>query len=394
MSVNLILVKKSRVFKYFVKIIFALGLVGLVFSFSSLEAGYELGKTVWLQWWVRILVVLLWVLVLTQPTKTVSFKFFSKRNNLCLGLLVLVMFLAAMRGVNWQQSLWGNYYRGDGLLTWIHLIAISFLTGLLLAKKEAKRLIPFSLGIAVPLIVISSFFPEVGNLLAIGFGNSNITAGFLVVSTPLVMFGIKKFHLIVRVVSFLLILTATFYLQAWGSVISLILGLIMYYALSIKGLRRWVVAIPIAALIVGVMGLMFQQPVDNSKFTESRMRIFNKLGRAVWQRPVLGWGWANVDTAFESVSWPVAVNDDVYVDKAHAQLLEFAIAGGLVGLSIYLLFLSGVYREVIGSLKIDDEWGKALLLVCLLYFFHSQTNVVSVAESAVFWISLGLLLDV
>ena len=125
----------------------------------------------------------------------------------------------------------------------------------------------------------------------------------------------------------------------------------------------------------------------------SRTRIFHKLGRAIWQRPVLGWGWANVDTAFESIDWPIAVDDEIYIDKAHSELLELAVVSGLFGLGIYLLFLSGVYKEVVSSSKINDEWGQTLLLVCLVYFFHSQTNVVSVSESTVFWISMGLLLD-
>ncbi|MBT3249322.1 MAG: O-antigen ligase family protein [Candidatus Pacebacteria bacterium] len=374
------------------KAIFILGFVGLVFSFSNLEFGYEVGKTIWLQWWVRVLTISLLISILKNKAR-VKLKPLSKRVYLSLALFLIAALIAAALGVDWQQSLWGNYYRGDGLLTWLHIITLSFLPSWIFSKKEMKQILPTAASAAGLLLLTKIVFPNFMNWVAIGFGNANIEAGFLVIITPLILFGLRKLHWGFVGVSFLAILVTTIYLQAWGSVVSLILGLIMYYALSIKGLRKWTVAIPVAALIVGVMGLMFQQPVANSRFTESRMRIFHKLGRAVWQRPVLGWGWANVDAAFESIDWPVAVQKDAYVDNAHAQLLEFAIAGGLVGLSIYLLFLSGVYREAINSLKIDDEWGKSLLLVCLLYFFHSQTNVVSVAESAVFWISLGLLLD-
>jgi O-antigen ligase len=386
-------IKKRSIFKQIVLFIFSLGLVGLVFSSGDLSRiGYEVGKVVWLQWWVRALALCLWGLVLVQPQKT-QFKFFSRKNSLYLGLLILVVLLAAARGVNWQQSLWGNYYRGDGLLTWLHLIVVSFLASWLLTKKEAQELVPASLGVAGLLLVVSSLFPQLGSWLRVGFGNPNIAAGFLVVIAPLVMFGARKFNGIARLVILSLLFIATIYLQAWGSVISLGLGLVMYRWLSRSPLNEWVVVAPIVILVIGVIGLMRWQPVGNSQFTESRVRIFHKLGRAVVQRPVLGWGWANVDVAFESVDWPVAVESEAYVDKAHSELLELAVTSGFLGLGLYLLFLSGVYKEVVSSLKTNDEWGRTLLLTCLLYFFHSQTNVISVAESVVFWISLGLLLS-
>ncbi len=385
-------IKKRSIFRQIVLFIFSFGLVGLVFSSGDLSTiGYEVGKVVWLQWWVRALALCLWVLVLVQPQKD-NFKFFSKKNSLYLGLLIVVVLLAAARGVNWQQSLWGNYYRGDGLLTWLNLIVVSFLASWLLTKKEAQKLVPASSGVAGLLLVVSSFLPQLGSWLRVGFGNPNIAAGFLVVIAPLIMFGIRKFNEGAKLTVFLLIVITTIYLQAWGAVMSLGLGLIMHWWLANSYLKKWVVIIPIITLVIGAMGLMWWQPVGNSLFTESRVRIFHKLGRAVVQRPVLGWGWANVDVAFESVDWPVAVESEAYVDKAHSELLELAVTSGLLGLGLYLLFLSGVYKEVVSSLKTNDEWGQTLLLSCLMYFFHSQTNVVSVAESTIFWISLGSLL--
>jgi len=386
--------KKRSIFRRIVLVIFGLGLVGLVFSSGDLSIiGYEVGKTIWLQWWVRVLVLCLWGLVLVHPQK-INLKFFSKKNSLHLLLLITVVLLATAQGVNWQQSLWGNYYRGDGLMTWVHLIVVGFLASWLLTKKEAQALMPVSLSLAGLLLIVSSFFPQLGSWLRVGFGNPNIAAGFLVVITPLVMYGFRKFSWLVKLAIFSSIVVVTIYLQAWGSVVSLGLGLVMLWWLSRPRLKKWVVIVPVTALIVGVVGLMWWQPVGNSQFTESRLRIFNKLGRAAAQRPILGWGWANIDVAFKSVDWPVAVESEAYVDKAHSELLELAVTSGLLSLGAYLLFLSGVYKEALALLKDNDEWGRALILVCLLYFFHSQTNVVSVAESTVFWVSLGLLLDI
>ena len=178
-------IKKRSIFKQIVLIVFSLGLIGLVFSSGDLlTIGYEVSKTVWLQWWVRVLLLCVWGLVLVQP-KSINFKFFSKRNSLYLGLLIAVVVLAAACGVNWQQSLWGNYYRGDGLMTWFHLIVVGFLSSWLLTKQEAQSLIPASLSVAGALLTVNSFFPQLSSWLQVGFGNPNIVAGFLVVITPL-----------------------------------------------------------------------------------------------------------------------------------------------------------------------------------------------------------------
>ena len=166
----------------------------------------------------------------------------------------------------------------------------SFLARWLLTKKEAQAIVPFSLSIANLLLIGSTFFVEWGNWLRIGFGNPNIAAGFLVVSAPLIMFGIRNLHWSLRGVSLLLIFMTTVYLQAWGGVVSLGLGLVMWWWLSQPKLKKWVALVPVGALIFGVTGLMWWQPLGNSQFTESRMRIFHKLGRAVGQRPLLGWG--------------------------------------------------------------------------------------------------------
>lgn len=391
MSVNLILAKKKLVFEYFVKIIFSLGFIGLIFAIGNLDAGYEVGKTVWLQWWVKFLTLGLWGKIILNPQHA-ELKFFSKKISFSLGLLLLIVFLAAALGVNWPQSWFGNYYRGDGLITWIHLVALSFLSSWLLSKDAVKILLPTAAITAGVILIIRIYLPTFFNLLVIGFGNNNINAGFLVVITPLVMFGLRKLHWSMSWFACVVLLITAVYLQAWGAVLSLGLFLLMRWWLKDQRRRKWVIALPAIVLFGGLLGVMSWQPANNSNYTESRSRLIHKLMLAVGKRPALGWGWANVDTAFESVDWPIAVGHEVYVDKAHSELLEMIVVSGIFGLGAYLLFLGFSYREIIISNRLKSDWGQALFLVCLLYFFHSQTNIVSVAESAVFWISLGSLL--
>ena len=384
--------KKMLTARYIISFVFGLGLLGLVFSFGDLSIGYEVPKTIWLKWWVRLLVVGMWWLVLRSKGKF-KLKSLSKSSWFNLGQLIIVIAIAAGLGVNWQQSLWGNYFRGDGLVTWWHLIVLGLLTRWLMKEEEVKKAMSFGGVVSWILIIMSSWWPLLANWSQIGFGNSNITGGFIVITTPLVVSAMKKLHWRSGLVAFVISMMTTIYIEAWGAVVSLVIGIVMWWVIRNEKLRKWVILIPALSLALGVVGLMWWQPAGNSKFTESRVRVFHKLGRAVVERPFLGWGWANVDSAFNSVDWPVPTSDDVYVDKAHSQLLETAVTSGLLGLAVYLIFIGHVYYQVVRSSKLNKNWIQVLFITFLLYFFHSQTNVTSVAEEAMFWIVTGLLLD-
>lgn len=87
-------------------------------------------------------------------------------------------------------------------------------------------------------------------------------------------------------------------------------------------------------------------------------------------------------SAVESVSWPVKAFPDVYVDKAHSNLLEILVTTGIFG---FLIFLAIIFRAL------DQLFGKKVLLVVfLLFLFHSQTNVISINEELIFWLILGI----
>jgi len=121
---------------------------------------------------------------------------------------------------------------------------------------------------------------------------------------------------------------------------------------------------------------------DFSLQAESRERIVVKGLLAFSKKPLLGWGWANFDHAFESVDWPMKLDSDVYVDKAHSNLLEILVTAGILGFIIYLLI---IFRTLI--LLFDK---KVFFLTFLLFLFHSQTNVISINEEMMFWLILAI----
>jgi O-antigen ligase len=125
--------------------------------------------------------------------------------------------------------------------------------------------------------------------------------------------------------------------------------------------------------------------LDNFQ-AESRLRIYTKLGLAFVKKPILGYGWANVTTAFNLVQWPKGLDlkHDVYLDKAHGSLLEVLVTTGAVGLLIYVAILFKSIKEL------NQHKQYTLLIALILFILHSQTNVTSIAQEAILWTLIGL----
>ena len=65
---------------------------------------------------------------------------------------------------------------------------------------------------------------------------------------------------------------------------------------------------------------------------------------------------------------------------------------GVVGLVIYVGIIARTLFILVQRVikKSDDYWSKMILLSFLLYFFHSQTNVISISEEIIFWLIVGI----
>ena len=57
---------------------------------------------------------------------------------------------------------------------------------------------------------------------------------------------------------------------------------------------------------------------------------------AVQQKPVLGWGMANVDYALEGVHWDYTPEIEAYFDQAHSTVAENLVAGGILAIGYWI----------------------------------------------------------
>lgn len=342
--------------------------------------------------------------------------FFARRTNggkirFNSGLLVSVLvflgtaIVSSFFGVDFNKSFWGNYLREDGLLTLVHLVGFSVITALIWRDKSkdilfstisASNILMSLWTVLGGFLVFILRFPGItywpNNALAMSFGNPNLLAGYLLVSSPFTMHLFRKAE---GATSRILVLAALFLnviaiglTQSWGGVFGVLL-LFVLTSFYLSHAIRYVLLI-IAFILLSFGGLLYIQRQSVKGFLpEGRERIIRRSLVAVGKKPLLGWGWANVDYALENSIWPIFLDHDVYIDKAHGIFLEAAVTTGIAGLIPYIalvLIMSGrlLLRRRIG-------WIKPILLCFILYLFHAQTNVISIGEEIYFWVILGLL---
>jgi len=300
---------------------------------------------------------------------------------------VLVVFffttalVSSVLGVNFDKSFWGNPYRTDGILALSWLVGIALATGLIYKDGYKAPLVRtiFVLSILMSVLSITKLS------LAGGLGNPNFLAGFLLVTFPFSHFAAKKFGGY-YFAGFIIQALAILGTGARAGIV----GLTFYFLIYLVGKRQYSVkALAVAALVflisVAAVAQSELRVKKESEFViaESRERIVTKGILAFTKRPVLGWGWANFDFAFDAIDWPLKFNDDAYVDKAHSNLLEVLVTTGAAGFVIYISIIAAAFVKL-------KKGFVPYFLSFVMFIFHSQTNVTHFAEEAVFWFLIGV----
>ena len=335
---------------------------------------------------------------------------FSLKKEKIDGILIILVLtflsvgvISSIIGVDLAKSITGNYYRGDGLLTLVHLIILFFALALFadvfwirgFIKVLAVSALILSLGSIILWILV--YVGGIETILtwegAFGstFGNPNFLAGYLIITLPATYY----FSVVARTQKLKRLLNILILYQIIAILVSRsragLMGIIIFLGGVVvlqQKVKIWIkVAVLGGFLLIFTVFLhyFYQSNLTNSGknfVAESRGRIFMKGLIAARERPLLGFGWANFDYAFESSDWPFKLEMDVYVDKAHSALLEVLVTTGIIGLLVYILI---IVRTSFNLFKMKSKFAKVALFVFLLTVIHMQTNVISISEEVVFW---------
>lgn len=357
------------------KIIFVVGIfVSPLIFWPWAKIPYEIPRVWFVNRWMEILGLAAVIGLFGKKPLAVNSKIDGKLLGLTIGFFLWAA-AASVLGADLQKSIWGNYYRGDGLFTLAHLVGLFLFTALFWRQSWQKPTFQ----------IIAAGSLATGGLVIMGrttFGQPNFLAGYLTITLPFVWETLRNKWSKIAVI---LPIAAIGLTKSWGGFIDI---MIFFLYLAAKKLSR-----PIQLTAASALGIMmilaaiywqavWSRPYPSRQFVpESRERIIRSVLNGAWQRPLTGWGWANVDYAFEANPWPMKFRPDIYLDKAHGAILEVFVATGGVGLAIYLLLIGRAARL---------SRRTAVFLPLVLYLFYSQTNITSIAAEIIFWLTLGI----
>lgn len=373
------------------------------------QVAYEIPRVEFVLRWVELGGIMAVFWFLTRKVNQVR-----TRSVVNLLLLLGSLLISALISVDPVKSWWGNYFRGDGLFTTIHLAVFSLLVSLF-ARREGRIWLSRAVAGGSALASIWAVYwglrlhvladqtvPNWQGKIGISFGQPVFLAGYLVVTLPFIWYLWRvsrfKWEKIIWMIMFVGQSLAIFFTGSWGGiVVFFIFGLLGYTRELRLGFREAVLGMTIACLLaLGMFGYKWWSVsrIPPQVLAESRQRIFVK-GLLAWtQKPVWGWGPANFDYAFTAVDWPYRFTHDAYIDKAHSELLEILVTGGVMGGGLYisLIFLavSNLWFQQKLAQARDREWWMSILFMLIMYTIHSQTNVVGIGEQVMFWLGIGL----
>lgn len=330
-----------------------------------------------------------------------------------LGVVLAATLINQGQGRAWQ----GNFYRVDGVSTILAMGGLAFAVSQ--SWQPAWRLIVVKVSTlsatAIALWALADVgrkwlfadagVPLIEGAAGISFGHPNFLAGYLLMSLPLALYWWRLIEaprskgVIARWWFYFCQLPTLAILVLFGTVLSTqslgaILGLGVLLSCQFLLVHKKFSLIPGLVVLAAVIFMGVALWHGSSHYQpESRYRIVRRLSAAIAEKPLLGWGVAQVDTALAAHPWPKAVLHDVYIDKAHSHLLESLTTTGLIGLSVYLLFVGSVwvvlFHRVRNTTGYEQWWWQTLFVLVGLYFYHTQTNVIGIAEEVPFWIVVG-----
>lgn len=299
----------------------------------------------------------------------------QKLTWLPLGLLV-VAYVSSFVGMNFYHSFWSTFDRGDGLLTLSLVVAFFYLTLLYANKDFLKRFLKVT-ALAGTLVAIHAFLQWIEIISGIHFPGIEITRGRLggtldnaaflasyLGMTVFVTLAVARLYLAdhslrrkIAYISTVLQITIIFLTATRGSIVSLICLALMYLGyMSWKGVGKSKIVARsslLGVVLVGILFITFRAQFTQSSIepirrlasislqdetVSSRLFLAKNLGKALFDRPLTGYGAEHVTTVFNREYNPSAILEQ-WFDRSHNAFLDYFLQYGLVGGLLYILVI-------------------------------------------------------
>lgn len=328
-----------------------------------------------------------------------------KRSLVMYGVLtfLLVIGIANIFGVEPIKSFWSNFERMEGYITLLHLGGLFLVTGSVFQAREWKWWWNTSL-VASLIMVFYCLFQLSGNLeihqggvrVDGTLGNASYLALYFLIHIFIALYyWVKSKTSVERWLYGILMIAQASILYATatrGAILGLLGGLFVIALLNINNkeserIKRWsryalavLVGFVLVFLMVKNSSFVTSSPVL-SRFSNLSVSSLKTEGRAfVWpmaiegikEKPILGWGQDNFNYVFAEHYSAEMYKLEPWFDRAHNIFLDWAIAGGLLGLisylALYIIVLISVWKRKNHFSHVEKSVITGLLAA---YFFNN-----------------------
>lgn len=322
-------------------------------------------------------------------------------------LLIAAAVLATVFSASVAKSIWSNFERMEGLVTYLHLFGYFLvLTSLFQTKQIWQRFFATSVGVsvAVSLYALAQFWGwteihQSGVRLDATLGNATYLAVFMLFNIFLAAFlwfqaGTTKLGKWFYGLSIILNIFVLYNTATRGSILGLLVGVgavALLTALVKRGRARQIGLGLIVGLTLLVGGFwlardsqLIQSSPVLSRFagislddttTQSRFLIWQMALKGVAERPILGWGPDNFQLVFSRHYDPQMCRQEPWFDRAHNVFVDWLVTTGVVGFAAYLaLFVTGAYLLIRLALANRSNSNNGLIILVGLLTAYGVNN--------------------
>lgn len=295
-----------------------------------------------------------------------------KKSGLWFALLLFVgsLGISTFIGENPHKSFWSNFERMEGWITLIHLGAyFTVLVSMLKSEKTWKALWNTSIGVSILIglfgaLQLAGVFDinQGGVRVDATFGNATYLAVYMLFHLFMTLYAFARWQparwvQIGYAVAVVLQVLMIFYAATRGTTLGLLGGLVLAgltFAFFSKGgnskmLRNAGIGLVVGVLVIAggftlIKDTSFVQNNDilvrfasiNLEEGATRFTVWNMALQGAVERPIFGWGQENFNYVFNENYQASMYGQEPWFDRAHNQFLDWLIAGGSIGLILYL----------------------------------------------------------
>lgn len=342
-------------------------------------------------------------------------------------LFLICMGIASYSGVDWSKSVWSEYERMIGFVTWLHMGAFFLVLSSVVRKDTEWRMIGKAvIGTAAVVALIAVWQGFTTSELSVStIGNAAYLSSYIVPIFFLVcMFALQEKRFTKRLWLYIglliLFLGALIFTQARAGVVGLLsgggIGALLFlfwgnsqehtWGLQNKILKKYAsVAILFVLILFGSMVFlssenMYQLPGPfaglfdfslESRTTTGRFLVWNIAWEGWKERFFFGWGPENFSILFNAHYKPELYMVEPWFDRAHNFIFDYGSTMGIAGLLMYVgMFGAACYMMI-------DKWKRGMVpfwhmaMICSLVGAHLAQNLFTFDTISSLVVVLGVL---